>query len=74
MRTIKSTGPLFYAAYTESGGAMGDIVPNGKIHVHVVKYETYEYDLNEFDSKQRTFHIHDANCPEAKMISSLVTT
>ena len=66
MKTLKSTGPLFYAAHTDKT----DGVPKGKIHIHFVRYETIE--MNEEDFKQTNFQVHDANQPEPRAIAKLV--
>lgn len=69
MTTLKSTGPLFYAASTKPNPITGE-VPAGKIHVHFVRYESYEYDLKEFEEQKVV--VHNANSPEAKLIAALV--
>lgn len=66
MKTIKSTGPLFYGAKTDKTPG----VPKGKVHVHMVRYETLEMDAADFDVT--TFKVHDANQPEPIAIAKLV--
>lgn len=66
MKTIKSTGPLFYGAHTDKTPG----IPKGKVHVHLVRYETLEMDEKDFDAT--TFKIHDANQPEPRAIAKLV--
>jgi hypothetical protein len=66
MKTIKATGQLAYRFETDQQPT----VPAGKVHVHVVQYQTFELDAAEFEAM--TFQIHDANSPEARTIAELV--
>jgi hypothetical protein len=66
MRTIKSTGPLLYAVHTSATSG----IPKGKVHIHLVRYETLEMDEEAF--KECNFKVHDANQPEPKRIAELV--
>jgi len=68
MKTIRSTGPQLIAVHTDASKSRK--VPNGKVHVLCVRYETYEMDLKVFD--KTTFNIHDANQEEAKIIAEAV--
>jgi hypothetical protein len=63
MSTIKATGPLLYAVQTDKMPG----VPAGKVHVRMVRYETYEMDAADFDRTK--FTVHDANTPEAKQLA-----
>ena len=64
MKTIRSTGPLLYSVKTKG-------LPEGKIQVKVVRYETYEYDLDSGEFNNGSFNIHDANDPDAMELASL---
>ena len=68
MKTIKDTGPLFYACRTDR---MSD-VPKGKVRIFIVRYQTYEYEEEEFKKLEGSFHVHDANSWEAREIAKLV--
>lgn len=64
MKTVKSTGPLLYAINNTKG------IPKGKVHVHLVRYETFEMDDAGFDATK--FKFHDASQPEPRTIAGLV--
>lgn len=66
MKTIKKTGPLLISVNTDKTKG----VPKGKVQVTFVRYEAYEYDVDEFNEQR--FEIHDASLPEAKLIAKAV--
>ncbi len=68
MKSINATVPYFYAAETDTQPN----VPKGKMHIHTVKFETYELDAEENAMKDVQFSVLSPNSIEFKRLAKFL--